>query len=78
MSTRTFVNALIGLCRESKKNDRRHQRRGTLPEHTFGAEVVQEMLESGYFDQKVAKAFGVALNNIIQTSDTRRKKNDDS
>lgn len=77
MSTQTFVNALIGLAREYKTAERRLKRPskkypyGFVPQ--FGDEVADYMAESGYFNAVDVNSFGMALDQVLEMSDPRRK-----
>lgn len=68
MSTRTFVNQLIGLAREYKKAVKRAQKRKNWPFPAFGHEISEFMIESGYFEKKDAKILGDAIEVVLQSS----------
>lgn len=84
MSTRSFVNALIGLAREHKKAERRAinfnlaaEKRGAISrKHMphFGHTIAVMMQEHGYFTQANAEVFGDAIESLLQSSTPERPK----
>jgi hypothetical protein len=75
MSTQSFVNALIGLAREYKMKSRRAMKsKRPMGPPAFGADITEQMVESGYFNAIDAQVFGDAVEVVLQSSDPRREK----
>ena len=84
MSTRSFVNALIGLAREYKTAerraamwDKRAEKKGMTSRRgppAFGHDITEMMKEDGYFTPASAEVFGDAIESLLQSSTPRRTK----
>ena len=78
MSAQSFVNALIGLCRDHQRGAVRRRGSGITHRHVkpVSAQVVEDMLERGYFRPEEAQVFGDALEMLLQSTDPKRKKDE--
>lgn len=74
MSASSFVDQLIGLAREHKRDLKRSSKFKYVKIPTLGADVAEYMQESGYFDVDTCRVFGDMLEQVLDTSNPTRQQ----